>query len=76
MSQAKELEIKQLLGLYQRSRDEAACSHLVEDRLALVCRPCKRFSLSGVPLENLVQVGTIGLLKAIEKCNPREEAIL
>ena len=42
----------------------------VEDHLALVRRLCRRFRHSGEPLEDIVQVGTIGLLKAIEKYDP------
>jgi len=43
---------------------------LVEDHLPLVRRLCRRFYHSGEPLEDLVQVGTIGLLKAIRKYDP------
>ncbi len=63
-------ETKQLLELYHQSKDTAAYEHLVEDHLPLVHRLCRRFNHSGEPLEDLVQVGTIGLLKAIEKYNP------
>lgn len=63
-------ETKQLLELYHQSKDTAAYEHLVEDHLPLVHRLCRRFNHSGEPLEDLVQVGTIGLLKAIDKYNP------
>lgn len=64
------LETKQLLELYHRSRDKTAQKRLVKDHLALVRRLCNRFHHSGEPLEDLIQVGSIGLLKAIEKYDP------
>jgi len=36
----------------------------------LVHRLCRRFMGSGEPLEDLVQVGSIGLLKAVQKFDP------
>ncbi len=63
-------ETKQLLELYHQSKDTVACEHLVEDHLPLVRRLCRRFNYSGEPMEDLIQVGTIGLLKAIDKYNP------
>jgi len=63
-------ETKQLLELYHRSRDKIAQERLVKGHLALVRRLCNRFRHSGEPLEDLIQVGTIGLLKAIEKYDP------
>jgi len=64
------LETKQLLELYHQLKDVAACERLVKDHLPLVRRLCRRFNHSGESLEDLIQVGTIGLLKAIEKYNP------
>jgi len=43
---------------------------LVIDHTALVRRLCRRYSGSGEPLEDLNQIGCIGLLKAIEKYDP------
>lgn len=65
-----ESETKRLLELYKKSRDLAARDRLVADHLALVRRLCNRFNHSGEPLEDLIQVGIIGLLKAIEKYDP------
>ncbi len=64
------LHTKQLLQQYHQSGDMASRERLVEDHLPLVRRLCRRFNHSGEPLEDLFQVGTIGLLKAIEKYNP------
>jgi RNA polymerase sigma-B factor len=36
-----------------------------------VYRLCKRYSHTGEPLEDLVQVGSLGLLKAIDKFDPQ-----
>ena len=63
-------ETRQLLDLYQDPKNTNARDRLVADHLPLVRRLCLRFSRSGEPLEDLVQVGTIGLLKAIEKYDP------
>ena len=63
-------DTKQLLQQYHQSRDMVAQERLVEGHLPLVRRLCKRFNHSGEPLEDLIQVGSIGLLKAIDKYNP------
>jgi len=63
-------EARRLLELYQQSRDMTARERLVEDHLPLVRRLCRRFNHSGEPLEDLIQAGSIGLLKAIEKYHP------
>lgn len=61
---------KELLALYRKSQDPEAAERLVVDHLALVKRLCWRFHSSGEPQEDLIQVGTIGLLKAIKKFDP------
>ena len=58
---------KQPSGRSDRPDHVSARDRLVKDHLALVYRLCRRFVISGEPLEDLAQVGTIGLLKAIEK---------
>ena len=55
---------------YRKSQDPEAAERLVVDHLALVKRLCWRFHSSGEPQEDLIQVGTIGLLKAIKKFDP------
>ncbi|MBA7622630.1 RNA polymerase sigma-B factor [subsurface metagenome] len=64
------LETNRLLALYKESMDLAARDRLVADHLALVRRLCRKFNHSGEPMEDLIQVGAIGLLKAIEKYDP------
>ena len=61
---------KELLALYRKSQDPEAAERLVVDHLSLVKRLCWRFHSSGEPQEDLIQVGTIGLLKAIKKFDP------
>lgn len=70
MAQSTKLGTKPLLEVYQQSGDMTVCEHLVVDHLPLVRRLCRRFNHSGQPLEDLVQVGTIGLLKAIQRYDP------
>ena len=50
--------------------DSAARDRLVQNHLPLVRRLSKRFLNCGEPQEDLVQIGTIGLIKAIEKFDP------
>ena len=50
--------------------DPATVERLFEEHLPLVRRLCWRFRYSGVPMEDLVQVGAIGLLKAVGKYDP------
>ena len=49
------------------SGDGGARESLVISHLPLVHKLCRRFRNSGEPLEDLVQVGNLGLLKAAEK---------
>jgi len=50
--------------------DEQERNHLVTSHLGLVRRVCGKFRNSGEPLEDLVQVGSVGLLKAAAKYDP------
>lgn len=47
--------------------DKAARDHLVEDNVGLVWSIVRRFAGRGHELEDLFQIGSIGLLKAIDK---------
>jgi len=57
------------IALIQRSHegDEKARAQLVEENTGLVWCIVKRFNNRGVEAEDLFQVGSIGLLKAIDK---------
>ena len=45
--------------------DEGAKQKLIEHNLRLVVYIARRFENTGVPLEDLISIGTIGLIKAI-----------
>ena len=57
-------------GVNGRADVGPAQDRQVADYLPLVRRICNRYKHSGEPLEDLVQVGTIGLIKANEKFDP------
>ena len=50
--------------------DEAAKQRLIEHNLRLVVYIARRFENTGVGLEDLISIGTIGLIKAVETFNP------
>ncbi len=52
------------------SIDEQERNDLVTRNLGLVRRVCGRYRNSGEPLEDLVQVGSVGLIKAANKYDP------
>jgi RNA polymerase sigma-B factor len=64
------VETKESLSLYRESQDPSVSERLVVDHLSLVKRLCWRFHSSGEPQEDLIQAGTIGLIKAIKKFDP------
>ncbi len=58
------------LRAYLQTRDAAARDELVEHYLPLVIAIARRYEHCGEPLEDLVQVGAIGLLHAIDRFDP------
>lgn len=64
------VDTKELLALYRETQDPDVTERLVVNHLSLVKRLCWRFHSSGEPQEDLIQVGTIGLIKAINKFDP------
>ncbi len=52
--------------------DTAAKNKLVEHNLRLVVYIAKKFENTGVGLEDLISIGTIGLIKAINTFNPEK----
>ena len=64
-------EVREIFTAYQQSStDEERLRHrerLVEQHIGLVEFLARRFRNRGEPVEDLIQVGTIGLLKAIER---------
>lgn len=59
-----------LLRRYRRSGDLAARDELVEHALPLVRSLARRYAGKGESLDDLVQVGCVGLLKAIDRFDP------
>ena len=53
-----------------RAGDEKARSILIERNLRLVAHIAKKYSFSGYDSDDIISVGTIGLIKAIDTYNP------
>lgn len=58
------------LGRRVQEGDEAAREHMIRANLRLVVSVAKRFRNRGLPLQDLIAEGNLGLLKAIEKFDP------
>ena len=64
------LEERQLFARYQRSGDRDAHEALVQRFLPLAHSLARRYERSSEPLDDLVQVASLGLLKAIDRFDP------
>jgi len=53
------------MALRLRDNDENARKMLIEHNLRLVVFIARRFENTGIPLEDLISIGTIGLIKAV-----------
>jgi RNA polymerase primary sigma factor len=60
------------IRLSRRARrgDEAARRELIERNLRLVVSVAKRYRGMGLPFEDLIQEGNVGLMRAVEKFDP------
>ena len=58
------------LGRRARAGDVAAQKELIERNLRLVVSAAKRYRGMGLPFEDLIQEGNIGLMKAVERFDP------
>src|SRR5918999_93526 len=65
-SAARADEDRRLLVRYHREGDRSAREELVERLLPLARRMARRYRRSDEPLDDLVQVATLGLIKAME----------
>ena len=70
---ARALEDRRLLERYHREADPAAREALVERFLPLARQLARRYQRGGEPLDDLIQVASLGLLKAIERFDPARE---
>ena len=62
---------RELFRRYKELGDESARDKLIVNHLSLVRYLASKFKNRGEPLEDLVQVGTIGLIKAIDRFDPK-----
>ena len=53
--------------------DEAARSILIERNLRLVVYIARKFENTGINIEDLISIGTIGLIKAVNTFNPEKK---
>jgi len=58
-------EEERALALQLQEQDEGARKALIEHNLRLVVFIARRFESTGIPLEDLISIGTIGLIKAV-----------
>lgn len=63
-------QINSLFVTYRENKDPAVKNQLVSAYMDLVYSLARRFANRGEPLDDLVQVGSIGLLKAIDRYDP------
>src|SRR5215218_6765706 len=66
-------EDRRLLIRYHREGDPAAREQLVERFLPLARQLARRYQRGGEPLDDLIQVASLGLLKAIDRFDPARE---
>jgi RNA polymerase sigma-B factor len=71
---ARHREVRRLLAEYAAHRDEAARERLVHLNADLVHFIARRFANRGEPLEDLEQVGFLGLIQAIERFDPGRQS--
>ena len=64
---------KKLVGWLGTERDKEAKSSLIEHNLRLVVYIAKKFDNTGVGVEDLISIGTIGLIKSINTFNPTKK---
>jgi RNA polymerase sigma-B factor len=70
---ARAREDRRLLSQYHHGGDPSAREALVERFLPLARQLARRYQRGGEPLDDLVQVASLGLLKAIDRFDPERE---
>ncbi len=66
-------EEEQVLLLKAPSGDQAARAILIERNLRLVVYIARKFENTGINIEDLISIGTIGLIKAVNTFNPEKK---
>lgn len=61
---------RELFRRYKQEGDEEAREQLIESHLNLVRFLASKFKNRGEPLDDLIQVGSLGLIKAIDRFDP------
>jgi RNA polymerase sigma-B factor len=70
---ARNAEERRLFTRYRRDNDPGAREALVERFLPLAKQLARRYHRGDVPLEDLVQVASLGLLNAIDRFDPERD---
>ena len=65
-------EEKEVLEKFGTEEEHTARNELIEHNLRLVVYIAKKFDNTGVGVEDLISIGTIGLIKAINTFNPEK----
>jgi RNA polymerase sigma-B factor len=63
-------ELRKKFAEYARTGDTAVRDELIEAHLRLAEHLARRFSNRGVPVDDLIQVASLGLVKAVERFDP------
>jgi len=63
-------EPEQKLARYAASGDEALREQIILEHLPLVRNLAMRFANRGIPLDDLLQIGTLGLIHAVDRYRP------
>jgi RNA polymerase sigma-B factor len=66
-------EVKRLFRELQQTADPETRNKLIECHLGLVEYLARRFAGRGEPLDDLIQVATIGLVKAVDRFDPERQ---
>src|SRR3954462_12356305 len=69
-AQARAREDRRLLNRYHHQGDTAARDELVERFLPLARQLARRYQRGNEPLDDLIQVASIGLVKAVDRFDP------
>src|SRR5688500_5743474 len=67
---ARRQELREKFVVFAETRDERVRAELIEAHLGLAEYLARRFANRGEPLDDLVQVASLGLVKAVERFDP------